>query len=89
MDSNELFIDGLEVADDEVVGQVGRGFCHLLDSLTRAHLRGPRGRWYRSGGTRSGHGYANERVVFDRPIGQNQAVAHPLADSWIRLESAG
>jgi len=32
--------------------------------------------------------YAGERVVFDRPIGQNQAVAHPLADSWIRLESA-
>jgi hypothetical protein len=32
--------------------------------------------------------YAKERIVFDRPIGQNQAVAHPLADSWIRLESA-
>ena len=32
--------------------------------------------------------YASERVVFDRPIGQNQAVAHPLADSWIGLESA-
>jgi alkylation response protein AidB-like acyl-CoA dehydrogenase len=89
VDSNELFIDNLEVRDDEVVGEVGQGFRYLLDGLNPerivvAYEQVGLGRTALELAT----GYANERVVFDRPIGQNQAVAHPLADSWIRLAAA-
>ncbi|MGH7391930.1 MAG: acyl-CoA dehydrogenase family protein [Candidatus Rokuibacteriota bacterium] len=89
VDSNEIFIDGLEVADADVVGEVGRGFYHLLDSLnpervlTAIEAVGIG----RAALERAVH-YAKERVVFDRPIGQNQAVAHPLALAWAKLESA-
>ncbi|MDT3444912.1 MULTISPECIES: acyl-CoA dehydrogenase family protein [unclassified Pseudofrankia] len=89
VDSNELFIDNLEVADDEVVGEVGKGFYYLLDGLNPERIvvsaeQIGLGRAALEIATR----YANERVVFDRPIGKNQAVAHPLADSWIRLMAA-
>ncbi|WP_028266079.1 acyl-CoA dehydrogenase family protein [Arthrobacter sp. MA-N2] len=89
VDSNELFIDNLEVADNEVVGEVGKGFYHLLDGLNPERIvvameQLGLGRAALELATK----YANERVVFDRPIGKNQAVAHPLADSWIRLEAA-
>jgi hypothetical protein len=88
VDSNEIFIDGLEVPVDAVVGEVGAGFYHLLDSLNPERIytaieaigigRAALDRAVR---------YAKERIVFDRPIGQNQAVAHPLADAWARLEA--
>jgi acyl-CoA dehydrogenase len=89
VDSNELFIDDLEVADEEVVGEVGRGFSYLLDGLNPERIvvgfeQVGLGRAALELATK----YANERVVFDRPIGKNQAVAHPLADSWIRLRAA-
>ncbi|WP_104104751.1 acyl-CoA dehydrogenase family protein [Arthrobacter sp. 08Y14] len=89
IDSNELFIDDLFIRDDQVVGEVGKGFSYLLDGLNPERIV--------VGMEMTGLGraaldmavrYANERVVFDRPIGKNQAVAHPLADSWIRLEAA-
>ena len=89
VDSNELFIDDLEVRDDEVVGEVGKGFSYLLDGLNPerivvgAEMVGL-GRAALERATQ----YAKDRVVFDRPIGKNQAVAHPLADSWIRLHAA-
>src|SRR6185436_17469001 len=79
VDSNELIIDGLRVAEEDVVGEVGRGFYHLLDSLNPERIL--------VAGEAVGIGrvalerdaaYARERVVFGRPIGQNQAVAHPL-----------
>lgn len=89
IDSNELFIDNLEVSDDEVVGEVGKGFYYLLDGLNPERIvvaaeQIGLGRAALEVATK----YANERVVFDRPIGKNQAVAHPLADSWIRLMAA-
>jgi alkylation response protein AidB-like acyl-CoA dehydrogenase len=89
IDSNELFIDNLEVTDDEVVGEVGKGFFYLLDGLNPERIvvsaeQIGLGRAALEVATK----YANERVVFDRPIGKNQAVAHPLADSWIRLMAA-
>lgn len=89
VDSNELFIDSLEVSDDEVVGEVGKGFRYLLDGLNPERIvvgmeQLGLGRAALALATK----YANERVVFDRPIGKNQAVAHPLADSWIRLHAA-
>ena len=89
VDSNELFIDNLEVRDDEVVGEVGRGFYYLLDGLNPERIV--------VGLEQIGLGrralelateYAGSRIVFDRPIGMNQAIAHPLADSWIRLHAA-
>jgi acyl-CoA dehydrogenase len=89
VDSNELFIDNLEVSDEDVVGEVGKGFYYLLDGLNPERIvvsmeQLGLGRAALELATK----YANERTVFGRPIGKNQAVAHPLADSWIRLEAA-
>jgi acyl-CoA dehydrogenase len=89
VNSNEVFISDLVVSDDDVVGQVGRGFYHLLDGLNperiviAAEAVGV-GRRALSCAAR----YAAEREVFARPIGKNQAIAHPLADSWSELEAA-
>jgi acyl-CoA dehydrogenase len=89
VDSNEVIIEGLRIRDEDVVGQVGRGFYHLLDSLNPERIL--------VAGEAIGIGrvaleraaaYARERIVFGRPIGQNQAVAHPLAHAWARLEGA-
>jgi hypothetical protein len=89
VDSNELIIDGLRVADEDVVGQVGHGFHHLLDSLNpeRVLVAGEAIGIGRVALERAA-AYARERVVFGRPIGQNQGVAHPLALAWARLEGA-
>ena len=89
VDSNELIIDGLRVADEDVVGEVGRGFHHLLDSLNpeRVLVAGEAVGIGRVALERAA-AYARERVVFGRPIGQNQAIAHPLALAWARLEGA-
>jgi alkylation response protein AidB-like acyl-CoA dehydrogenase len=89
VDSNEIFIDGLEVPVEDVVGEVGRGFYHLIDSLNPERIMTGIeavgiGRAALARATR----YARERIVFDRPIGQNQAIAHPLALAWARLETA-
>ena len=89
VDSNELFIENLEVPDEDIVGEVGRGFSHLVDGLNSERIVvGLEGVGIGQAALELATKYARERVVFDRPIGQNQAVAHPLADSWIRLESA-
>ena len=89
LDSNELFIDNLPVRDDEVVGEVGKGFQYLIDGLNPERIVVA---MEQIGIGRAAMDiavqYAKDRVVFDRPIGKNQAVAHPLADSWIRLEAA-
>jgi acyl-CoA dehydrogenase len=89
VDSNEVFIDGLEATDADVVGEVGGGFRALLDGLNPERIVIAMeavgiGRAALELATR----YARERVVFDRPIGKNQAVAHPLADAWAQLEAA-
>lgn len=89
IDSNELFIDNLEVGDDEVVGEVDKGFYYLIDGLNPERaVVGMEGVGLGRAALELATKYANDRVVFDRPIGKNQAVAHPLADSWIRLEAA-
>lgn len=89
IDTNELFIEDLECRDDEVVGEVGKGFTYLLDGLNPERIVVA---YEQIGlGRRAlelAVNYANTRVVFDRPIGKNQAVAHPLGDSWIRLHAA-
>jgi alkylation response protein AidB-like acyl-CoA dehydrogenase len=89
VDSNEVFIDNLDVPEVDVVGEVGRGFYHLLDGLNPERVVNAleaigMGQW----AVEYAAGYARERRVFDRPIGQNQAVAHPLAHAWAELEAA-
>jgi hypothetical protein len=89
VDSNEVFIDGLEVADEDVVGEVGRGFHCLLDGLNPERIVvGMEAIGIGRLALKLAVDYANTRVVFDRPIGKNQAVAHPLAECWMRLEAA-
>jgi hypothetical protein len=89
VDSNEVFIDGLEVANEDVVGEVGRGFYHLLDGLNPERIVvGMEAIGIGRAALDLAVQYANNRVVFGRPIGQNQAVAHPLAECWIRLSAA-
>jgi hypothetical protein len=89
VDSNEVFIKNLEVPEADVVGEVGRGFYHLLEALNPERIviameAAGIGRAALEIATR----YAQVRVVFDRPIGQNQAIAHPLARAWANLEAA-
>jgi acyl-CoA dehydrogenase len=89
VNSNELFIHDLPVEDSDVVGEVGRGFRCLLDGLNpeRIVLAAEAVGIGRQALDRAVH-YAKEREVFDRPIGMNQAIAHPLADSYSELEAA-
>jgi len=89
VDSNEILFDNFEVFESEIVGEKGKGFRCLLDGLNSERIAVA----YTAIGLGRGAldmvvQYAKDRVVFDRPIGQNQAVAHPLADSWMRLEAA-
>ena len=89
VDSNEIFIDGLEIPETGVVGEVGRGFYHLLDSLNPERVfTGIEAVGIGRAALARAVDYAKERVVFDRPIGKNQAIAHPLAEAWARLEAA-
>nr|WP_306238342.1 acyl-CoA dehydrogenase family protein [Ornithinimicrobium sp. HY1745] len=89
MDSNELFIDNLEIGDEDVVGEVGKGFSYLLDGLNPERIVTS---FEAIGSGRAAlalaAAYANERVVFDKPIGANQAIAHPLARAWAHLDAA-
>ena len=89
VNSNEVFIEGLPVSDDDVVGEVGRGFYCLLDGINPERIMVAAeacGVGFRALGAAAR--YARERTVFDRPIGQNQAIAHPLADSHAELVAA-
>lgn len=89
VNSNEVFIHELPVDAADVVGEVGRGFYHLLDGLNpeRIVIAAEAVGIGRQALDKAVH-YARERVVFDRPIGKNQAIAHPLADSYSELEAA-
>jgi acyl-CoA dehydrogenase len=87
--TTELFFDDLEVPLDALVGEEGRGFRYLLDGLNAeriliaAECIGD-GRWFVERATR----YATSRVVFNRPIGQNQGVQFPIARAHVNVESA-
>ena len=89
VDSNAIFIDGLEVPEEDRIGAEGEGFKILLHGLNAERII--------VAAAAVGFGmyvlekaaaYARERVVFDRPIGQNQAIQHPLASVWMRLQAA-
>jgi acyl-CoA dehydrogenase len=89
VDSNEIFFDGLKIPVGHLIGEEGKGFRYLLRGLNAervliaAGLVGL-GRVALSRAVK----YANERVVFGRTIGKNQAIQHPLAANWAQLEAA-
>jgi acyl-CoA dehydrogenase len=89
VDSNELFITDLPVPVEDMIGEEGRGFEYILHGMNpeRILVAAEAVGVGRSALARAAR-YARERIVFDRPIGQNQGVQHPLARSWIELEAA-
>jgi acyl-CoA dehydrogenase len=89
VDSNQLFIDGLEVPADDRIGEEGSGFKYILHGLNPERvLVGAEAIGLGRAALRKASAYAKERIVFDRPIGQNQAIQHPLAQCWMELEAA-
>jgi acyl-CoA dehydrogenase len=90
VDSNMLFIESLPVPAADRIGEEGRGFEYLLHGLNpeRILLAAEAVGLGRAALNRAAE-YARERVVFDRPIGENQAIQHPLARCWMELEAAG
>jgi acyl-CoA dehydrogenase len=89
VDSNQVFIDGMRVPAADRIGEEGRGFRYILDGLNpeRILVAAEAAGLGRAALERAAR-YAGERIVFDRPIGQNQAIQHPLAQRWIELEAA-
>ena len=89
VDSNQVFFDGMEVPEADRIGEEGRGFAYLLDSLNPERvLVGAEAVGIGQYALSRAAAYARERVVFGRPIGQNQGIQHPLALNWIELENA-
>lgn len=89
VDTNMLFIDALPVPDDDLIGEEGKGFDYLLHAFNPERiLIAAEAIGIGQDALRRAARYARERVVFGRPIGQNQAIQHPLARSWAELEAA-
>jgi acyl-CoA dehydrogenase len=88
-ETNEVFFDGLEIPAENLIGEEGQGFRYILDGLNAertliaAECIGD-AYWFVDKARR----YASERVVFNRPIGQNQGIAFPIADAYIETEAA-
>jgi len=89
VDSNQLFIDELRVPVADRIGEEGKGFDYILHGLNpeRILLAAEAIGLGRIALKRAAN-YANERIVFDRPIGMNQGIQHPLAERWMELEAA-
>ena len=89
VDSNAIFIDDLFIPEADRIGEEGKGFSYILHSLNPERiLIAVEAIGIGQDALRRATRYARERVVFDRPIGQNQAIQHPLAEKWIYLEAA-
>ena len=88
-ETNELFFDDLEIPEENLIGEEGRGFRYILDGLNAertliaAECIGD-GYWFIERASK----YAAERTVFDRPIGRNQGVQFPIAEAYIEVEAA-
>jgi acyl-CoA dehydrogenase len=88
-DTNELFFDNLDIPAENLIGEEGKGFRYILDGLNAervliaAECIGD-GYWFVDRVTK----YAKERIVFDRPIGQNQGVQFPIAEAYVEVEAA-
>jgi acyl-CoA dehydrogenase len=89
VDSNAVFIDGLFIPEEDRIGEEGKGFSYILHSLNPERiLVAAEAVGIGQDALRRAAAYARERVVFDRPIGMNQGIQHPLAERWTYLESA-
>jgi len=89
VDTNMLFIDSLPVPADDMVGEEGKGFDYLLHAFNPERiLIAAEAIGVGQDALRRAAAYARERVVFGRPIGQNQAIQNPLARAWAELEAA-
>lgn len=89
VDSNQVFIDGLRIPVEDRIGEEGKGFQYILHGLNPERiLIAAEAVGLGQAALRRAAMYANERIVFDRPIGKNQAIQHPLARSWMELEAA-
>jgi acyl-CoA dehydrogenase len=89
VDSNELFFENFEIPREDLLGEEGRGFEYILHGMNPERIL------IAAEAVGLGHcalsraaGYAKTRVVFNRPIGKNQAIQHPLAKNWMELEAA-
>jgi len=89
VDSNQLFIDALPVPVEDRIGEEGKGFEYILHGMNpeRVLIACEAIGLGRAALDRASR-YASERIVFERPIGQNQSIQHPLAESWMELEAA-
>ena len=88
-DTNELHFDNMVIPADSLIGDEGAGFRYLLDGLNAERILVAAecvgdGRWF----IEKSRNYANERVVFDRPIGMNQGIQFPIARAHIDIEAA-
>ncbi len=87
--TTEIFLDDLKVPAENLIGQLGKGFRYILDGMNAERvLIGAEcvgdARWF----IKKAVDYANERVVFDNPIGQNQGIQHPIARAYAQTEAA-
>ena len=88
-ETNELFFDNLEIPAENLIGEEGKGFRYILDGLNaeRILIAGEcigDGRWFVERAVK----YSKERIVFDRPIGQNQGIQFPIARAHVNVEAA-
>lgn len=89
IESNAVFIDDLFVPESDLIGEEGQGFRYLLEGLNPERvLIAAEAIGLGQAAIERAARYAGERIVFGRPIGQNQGVAHPLARAWMELEAA-
>jgi acyl-CoA dehydrogenase len=89
VDSNEMFFDGMVIPAADRIGEEGQGFRSILHGMNPERiLMGAEAVGIGRAALQRAARYARERVVFRRPIGQNQAIAHPLAKCWMELEAA-
>ncbi|NYT79711.1 acyl-CoA/acyl-ACP dehydrogenase [Alcaligenaceae bacterium] len=89
VDSNQLFIDGLRIPVEDRIGEEDMGFSYILHGLNPERiLIASEAVGLGRAALRRAANYAQEREVFDRPIGMNQGIQHPLARSWMELEAS-
>jgi acyl-CoA dehydrogenase len=88
-ETNEVFFDNLEVPAENLIGEEGKGFRYILDGMKAARILIAAecvgdGYWFLA----KARDYARDRIVFDRPIGQNQGVQFPIARAYVSVEAA-
>src|SRR5580765_2281023 len=90
VDSNQVFFDAYPVPEDDRIGEEGKGFEYILHGMNPERiLIAAESVGLGRCATKRAAAYAKERVVFNRPIGKNQGIQHPLAANWAQLEAVG